>query len=66
VSDVSVYKWVKRYAEGLKNPEIPASTNGILVVIDEMWHFVNGKTNKVWIWKVYNLDGKFRREIRQL
>lgn len=44
VSTVSVYKWVKKYAESLERPEITLSCKTIL--IDEMWHFVNGKKTK--------------------
>ncbi|MDR0632950.1 MAG: hypothetical protein LBF84_02315, partial [Holosporales bacterium] len=34
----------------------PPSDGTTVVVLDEMWHFVNGKPNKVWIWKAYDLD----------
>jgi transposase-like protein len=54
VSDVAVYKWVRKYAESLDKPEIPMSPETIAVVLDEMWHFVNGKPNKIWIWKAYD------------
>ncbi|GHT96210.1 IS1 family transposase [Alphaproteobacteria bacterium] len=55
VSDVSVYKWVKQYAKTLEKPKIPPPSDCTDVVLDEMWHFVNGKPNKIWIWKAYDL-----------
>jgi insertion element IS1 protein InsB len=54
VSDVAVYKWIKKHAESLEKPKIPMPSETITVVLDEMWHFVNGKPNKVWIWKAYD------------
>jgi transposase len=44
VSDVSVYKWVKKYAEKLERPQVTPDCKTIL--IDEMWHFVNGKKTR--------------------
>jgi transposase len=44
VSDVAVYKWVKKYAESLERPEVSTACNTI--IIDEMWHFVNGKKTR--------------------
>jgi hypothetical protein len=35
------YKWVRKYAESLERPEVSESYKTI--IIDEMWHFVNGK-----------------------
>jgi hypothetical protein len=49
VSDVAVYKWIKKYAESPERPKIPMPPETITVVLDEMWHFVNGKPNKIWI-----------------
>jgi IS1 family transposase/ankyrin repeat protein/transposase-like protein len=56
VSSVSVLKWVRAYANTLDRPQIPPPSSG--VVLDEMWHFVNGKSNKVWLWKAYCLETK--------
>ncbi len=44
VSTVAVLKWVKAAALEVK-PVNPVSESGI-VMIDEMWHFVNGKKRK--------------------
>jgi hypothetical protein len=55
VSTVAVLKWVRTFAKTLERPKIPMPPEGVIVVIDEMGHFVNGKPNKVWIWKAYDL-----------
>ncbi len=41
VSEVSVYKWIRKEATSLPEPEVPADVE--VVELDEMWHFVNGK-----------------------
>jgi insertion element IS1 protein InsB len=58
VSDVTVLRWVRSYAQQLEKPKIPPPSDEAIVVLDEMWHFVNGKPNKVWIWKAYDLKKK--------
>jgi len=45
VSDVAVYKWINQAAAGLPEPQIAAETD--VVMVDEMWHFVNGKKTKL-------------------
>ena len=41
VSNVAVLKWVRKEAETIKEPSSKAKSG--IVMIDEMWHFVNGK-----------------------
>jgi transposase-like protein len=38
VSDVAVLKWIRKEAENLPEPEIPADVG--IVTLDEMWHFL--------------------------
>lgn len=38
VSDVAVLKWVRKEAEALPEPEMPADVE--IVMLDEMWHFL--------------------------
>jgi len=52
VSNVAVLKWVRKEAQKIQEPPIPEDLE--IVQIDEMWHFVNGKRNKVWIWKAFD------------
>ena len=59
VSDVSVLNWIKK-AGKTAPPLNPKSDSGI-VMIDEMWHFENGKSNKIWLWRA--IDGKTRRPL---
>lgn len=44
VSHVSVYRWIKAEAESIKVPHKDVDSK--YVMIDEMWHFVNGKKTK--------------------
>ena len=44
VSTVSVLRWVRAAGEAVSDP-VPHAENGI-VMLDEMWHFVNGKKTK--------------------
>lgn len=41
VSNVAVLKWIRQEGSQLKDP-VPHAESGI-VMMDEMWHFVNGK-----------------------
>jgi transposase-like protein len=62
VSDVAVLKWIRKEAEKAE-PLNPKSDSGI-VMLDEMWHFVNGKDNKIWLWRA--IDGQTRRPLAWL
>ena len=44
VSAVPVCRWIRRDAEAMTDPEVPADTE--IVQIDEMWHCVNGKKTR--------------------
>jgi transposase len=41
VSNVAVLKWIRKFAESITIPLSKAA----VVLVDEMWHFVNGKKN---------------------
>jgi transposase len=51
VSDVSIGRWVKASADKIPEPEIPAETK--IVILDEMWHFIEKKL------KNYGSGGQF-------
>ena len=44
VSDTSVSRWIKSAAANL--PEIRGKATENVIIIDEMWHFINGKKTK--------------------
>ena len=44
VSDVSILRWVKEYAKKLPAPS--SADCGEVIILDEMWHFVNGKKTR--------------------
>ena len=41
VSEVAVFKWIRKEAAALPEPVTPAEVE--VVQLDEMWHFVDGK-----------------------
>ncbi|NBX77618.1 MAG: IS1 family transposase [Proteobacteria bacterium] len=59
VSDVSVLNWIKKAGE--KAPPLNPKSDSGIVILDEMWHFENGKSNKIWLWRA--IDGKTRRPL---
>lgn len=59
VSDTAVSNWIKEAGE--KAPTLNPKSDSSIVMIDEMWHFVNGKNNKIWLWRA--IDGETRRPL---
>ena len=45
VSEVAVYKWIKAAGAAVPDASGEAETKSV-VMIDEMWHYVNGKKTK--------------------
>jgi transposase-like protein len=52
VSEVAVFKWIRKEAAALPEPVTPAEVE--IVQLDEMWHFVDGKKNKCWLWRAFD------------
>ena len=47
----SVLKWIRTFAEAYaQKPEVP-NTQAVNFELDEMWHYIGNKKNKLWIWK---------------
>ena len=63
VSDVAVLKWIRQAAAQVPVPKPEVSSEGVM--IDEMWHFVNGKKNlygsgeRLMGYRVNLLDGNW-------
>ena len=63
VSVVAVLKWIK--AAALKTTDLNPKTESEIVMIDEVWHFVNGKKTKygcgepLMAYRVNLLDGSW-------
>ena len=47
-SQTSALNWIKEFA---KNPGA-----AILIELDEIWHYLGSKKNKLWIWKAYGRE----------
>jgi insertion element IS1 protein InsB len=48
----SVLRWVCRYDDHYCTKPPPG--DAVVIELDEMWHFLQRKDNKVWIWKAYD------------
>ena len=51
VSTSAVLKWIRTFAK--KQASKPTLTPGTSVTLelDEMWHYIGNKKNKLWIWE---------------
>lgn len=45
VSEVSIYRWIRSFGEQLPEPQVSANTR--ILILDEMWHYVDGKKTKL-------------------
>ncbi|WP_315861544.1 IS1 family transposase [[Leptolyngbya] sp. PCC 7376] len=52
VSAQSVLNWVRDFGEA--NYEKPTPESAVVVELDELWHFIQGEKNKLWVWKAYD------------
>jgi insertion element IS1 protein InsB len=48
----SVLRWVCSYVD--RCCAKPPPGDAVVIELDEMWHFLQRKDNKVWIWKAYD------------
>src|SRR3954462_3075903 len=48
----SVLRWVCGYVD--QYCAKPEPGEAVVVEVDEMWHFLGCKSNRVWIWKAYD------------
>ena len=48
----SVLRWVCRYVD--RCCVKPPSGEAVVIELDEMWHFLQRRDNKVWIWKAFD------------
>jgi hypothetical protein len=44
----SVIRWVTEYVETCCFKPVPEGT--VVIEVDEMWHYLGAKANKLWIW----------------
>ena len=50
VSTPSVMTWIEQFAKAYAQKPEPEGHAGV-VELDEMWHFLKKKANKLWVWK---------------
>lgn len=46
----TILRWVRQYAEERAAKPRPGPGGVIVMELDELWHFVGNKANKLWIW----------------
>lgn len=52
----TIQRWVRQYAQARAAKPQPGPTGVIVMEIDEVWHFVGNKKNKLWIWLAFCRD----------
>ena len=52
VSAKAVLNWIRDFAK--LNKEKPEPGIAVVVELDELWHFIEKKKNKLWVWKAYD------------
>ena len=48
----SVIRWVTEYVETRCSK--PAPEGAVVIEVDEMWHYLGAKANKLWIWTAFD------------
>lgn len=52
----TILRWVRQCAEERAAKPLPGPGGVIVMEIDELWHFVGNKENKLWIWLALGRD----------
>ena len=52
VSTQAILNWIRDFAK--LNQEKPVPGTAVVVELDELWHFIEKKKNKLWVWKAYD------------
>src|SRR5512143_1133790 len=52
----TILRWVRRFAQQRAAKPHPDPGGVIVMEIDEVWHFVGNKKNKLWIWLAFCRD----------
>jgi transposase-like protein len=55
VSTQSVLNWIRTFAKAHEEKPEPAGKT-IVLQLDEMWHYLKRKRQKLWIWKALDHD----------
>ena len=51
VSTTAVLKWIRNFAKKQALKPMLSSGTPVVLELDEMWHYIKNKKNKLWIWK---------------
>ena len=56
-SPSTILDWIRNFAGEHAKPPHPEETDAVVLVLDEMWHYVKEKKNKLWINTFAKLSG---------
>ncbi|MCG9127625.1 IS1 family transposase [Candidatus Poribacteria bacterium] len=51
VSTTAVLKWIRNFAKKQTPKPILTLGTSVTLDLDEMWHYIGNKKNRLWIWK---------------
>lgn len=56
VATSTILMWIRRFAQQRGTKPCPGEGGVVVMEIDELWHFVGTKPQKLWIWLAYCRD----------
>ena len=59
ISVTSVLKWIRTFAQQHAQKEQVSKGQCVVLELDEMWHYIGNKKNKLWIWKVFDRNSGY-------
>jgi insertion element IS1 protein InsB len=54
VSASTVVDWVRDKACAIPDLKVPSEQQDTIIILDEMHHFIQKKSNKLWLWRAYD------------
>ena len=55
-SPSTILEWIRNFSGEHAKPPEPQGTAAVVLELDEMWHYLKKKNNKLWIWKTLCRD----------
>lgn len=56
VATSTILTWIRKFAQQRGTKPSPDPGGVVVMEMDELWHFVGNKSQKLWIWLAYNRD----------
>ncbi len=55
-SPSTILEWIRNFGSEHAKPPEPQETGAVVLELDEMWHYLKKKKQKLWIWKALCRD----------